>query len=60
MRRCVIIGLLALTACKQQASFDERYQKAQQQLEAKAADIEQDLGAAQSDAAEADAVATGL
>jgi hypothetical protein len=59
MRRFVLIGLLALAACKQEQSFDERYQAAQQQLEAKASGIEQELGAAQSDAAEADALATG-
>lgn len=57
MRIAAILALILLTGCKQQ-SFDERYASAQHKLEAKAASIDRDLAAAQSDAAEAGVIPT--
>ena len=52
MRLAAILALTLLAGCNQQ-SFDERYTSAQHKLDAKTARIDQDLAAAQSDAAEA-------
>jgi len=57
IRIAAALALMLLAGCKQQ-SFDERYKSAQHKLEAKAAAIDQDLAAAQSDAAAAGVIPT--
>ena len=57
MRLTALVALASLAGCRQQ-SFDERYQAAQHKLEAKTAAIDQDLAAAQSDAAAAGVLPT--
>ena len=51
VRMTALMALILIAGCKQQ-SFDERYKSAQHKLDVKTAGIDQDLAAAQSDAAE--------
>ena len=44
-RALVLAALLLLPACSNEPSFDERYDKAEKQIRAKAADIDRQLQA---------------
>ena len=48
-----LVLLLALGGCKSEPDFDERYEKAQKDIERTAREIERDLEKARKDAAEA-------
>lgn len=43
MRRAVILAALALCACQSEPSFDERYDTAQDTIEAKAQELDAEL-----------------
>ncbi len=50
-----LILLAALSGCRQEPDFDQRYRQTQQKIDAKAAAIDRELDAAASDAAAAGA-----
>jgi hypothetical protein len=57
MRRfacCVLVALAALSACKREPTFDERYASAQKAVRQKAGELDQDMAKR---AAEAQAIA---
>jgi hypothetical protein len=56
---CAITVLLALSGCKQEPTFDERFDAAQKKLEAKAKAIDQELSVAASEGAAVAAGETG-
>lgn len=56
---CAFAVLLALTACKQEPSFDERFDAAQKSLEAKTKAIDQELAVAASEGAVIEAGESG-
>lgn len=56
---CAFAVLLALTACKQEPTFDERFDAAQKKLEAKTKAIDQELSVAASEGAAAEAGESG-
>ncbi|NVD44550.1 hypothetical protein [Qipengyuania atrilutea] len=60
MRRAgvMLTLLLALAGCKSEPDFDERYEKAQKEIEQTAREIERDLEKARKDAAKASPSAT--
>ena len=43
MRRAFAIALLLLAACRSEPSFDERYERAEEEINAKAAELDEDL-----------------
>ena len=43
MRRAVILAAISLGACQSEPSFDERYDSAQQTIEAKAKELDAEL-----------------
>lgn len=45
MRRATLIALLLLAACRQQPGFDERYGKAEEDIRARAAEMDNQLAA---------------
>lgn len=51
------LAFTLLACCRQEPDFDERYTAAQQRIEAKAGAIEDELAAAQRDAAAGDSAA---
>lgn len=60
MRRAAAFALLlAVAGCKQEPTFDERFDATQKSLEAKAKSIDQELSVAASEGAAADAGASG-
>ncbi len=59
-RNAAIAGALALMSCKQEPSFDERYDAAQDRIEGMARDIDGDLKKAEpSDAVGTESIPTG-
>ncbi len=56
---CAFAVLLALAGCKQEPSFDERFDAAQKKLEAKTKAIDAELSVAASEGAAAQAIESG-
>lgn len=56
---CAFAVLLAVAGCKQEPSFDERFDAAQKTLEAKTKAIDQELAVAASEGAAAEAIESG-
>jgi hypothetical protein len=43
MRRCVALALVLLVACRQEPTFDERYDAAEKELQDRATEIDAEL-----------------
>ncbi|MEW9855834.1 hypothetical protein [Novosphingobium sp. M1R2S20] len=52
---CVLVALPALSACKQEPSFEERYASAQKTINSKAAELEKDMASRAAQAAPSEA-----